>query len=132
VITILHKVSELMGWLHTHTSVQLESAPTLRHEVVGFRQIIGCSIWKPGSRTSPTLLALQRMSPDRRAAYERAQAAPKFVMHHLYFNGASSPVTSSPDGTCGAAEQDGPRWRRRHLRRLQPRNHAFSSGEGVH
>jgi hypothetical protein len=29
-------------------------------------------------------------------AFDSLQAAPKFVMHHLYFNGASSPVTSSP------------------------------------
>jgi hypothetical protein len=29
-------------------------------------------------------------------AFDSLQAAPKFVMHHLYSNGASSPVTSSP------------------------------------
>ena len=29
-------------------------------------------------------------------AFDSLQAAPRFVMHHLYFNGASSPVTSSP------------------------------------
>jgi hypothetical protein len=29
-------------------------------------------------------------------AFDSLEAAPKFVMHHLYFNGASSPVTSSP------------------------------------
>ena len=29
-------------------------------------------------------------------AFDSLQAAPKFVMHHLFFNGASSPVTSSP------------------------------------
>ncbi len=29
-------------------------------------------------------------------AFDSLQAAPKYVMHHLFFDGASSPVTSSP------------------------------------
>ncbi|MDT0354068.1 M23 family metallopeptidase [Pseudonocardia charpentierae] len=29
-------------------------------------------------------------------AFDSRQAAPKYVMHHLFFDGASSPVTSSP------------------------------------
>lgn len=54
-------------------------------------------------RAMPSAPVQNTMIPPQEArvlfvdfAFDSLQAAPKFVMHHLFFDGASSPVTSSP------------------------------------